>query len=655
MALAAATLGAPGIVSAQSVSFQGLGFLPGGTTSQGNAVSADGTTAVGWGDASGTPRQAFSWKAGTITGLTLGGNAQSFATGVNSNGTVIVGVTQAQPSFALAPVMWTNGTLTTLPQNKSSQSVICGAQTYGVNANATGPSSSVVVGQDASGTPGCGPGIPVNWTNGVESSLAGTGSGITQGANAAGSVLVGQIGVNRGGTCNPCTQAFSNATILGDFGGNFSVAYATNADGTVAVGSANVDNTNSRPFRWTSSTGLVALGPAAIFAQALAVNGDGSVVVGQMHNNGPAFRWTASTGFQNLQTLLTANGVDITTIGPAPNNTWTRLVQATGISSDGATIVGSGGGPGSATQAWIATLPIGATTQANTHDFNHDGMSDLLWRDTSGNTAVWLMNGGSVTSSAGLGQLPPATWSIIGQRDFNGDGNADILWRDASGNVSMWFMNGTQVTSSAVVASVPTNWTVYGTGDLNSDGKGDLLWRDSTTGNLSAWHMNGNQVVSQALVGSVPTNWTIARTDAHGDIFWRDNSGNLAMWQIHGTQVVASAGYGIVPLNWSIAGVGDFNGDGNIDILWRDSNSGAVSIWFLKGTQVSSTAGLGTVPTTFAVAQTGDYNGDGMSDIVWMDGAGNTSIWFMNGSTIASTAGLGNVGTTWQVQALNAE
>jgi hypothetical protein len=54
------------------------------------------------------------------------------------------------------------------------------------------------------------------------------------------------------------------------------------------------------------------------------------------------------------------------------------------------------------------------------------------------------------------------TWSIVGQRDFNGDGKADLVWRDTSGNTAMWFMNGTIVASSVVVGNVPTNWTVQG-------------------------------------------------------------------------------------------------------------------------------------------------------------------------------------------------
>ena len=51
----------------------------------------------------------------------------------------------------------------------------------------------------------------------------------------------------------------------------------------------------------------------------------------------------------------------------------------------------------------------------------------------------------------------------------------------------------------------------------------------------------------------------------------------------------------------------------------------------------------------------GDYNGDGMSDLLWRDNRGNTAMWFMNGTTIASTAFVGNIPTNWTVQSVNAE
>jgi hypothetical protein len=89
--------------------------------------------------------------------------------------------------------------------------------------------------------------------------------------------------------------------------------------------------------------------------------------------------------------------------------------------------------------------------------FNGDGKSDILWRDTSGNVAVWFMNGAQAQYS-GLGNVPPSAWWIVETGDFNGDGKSDILWCDTSGNVALWFMrfmNGVQA-QYAPVANVPT-------------------------------------------------------------------------------------------------------------------------------------------------------------------------------------------------------
>jgi hypothetical protein len=130
------------------------------------------------------------------------------------------------------------------------------------------------------------------------------------------------------------------------------------------------------------------------------------------------------------------------------------------------------------------------------HDFNGDGMSDIAWHDTSGDVAIWLMNGTQVLNpnAAGVGNVA-TTWSIVGTADFNGDGYADILWRDTSGNVAIWEMNGTTVLNpnTAGVGNVPTTWTIVGTGDFNGDGKADVLWRD-TSGNVAIWLINGTTV-----------------------------------------------------------------------------------------------------------------------------------------------------------------
>jgi len=286
------------------------------------------------------------------------------------------------------------------------------------------------------------------------------------------------------------------------------------------------------------------------------------------------------------------------------------------------------------------------------HDFNGDGKSDILWRNTgTGNIAIWLMNGGAVTQSTGFGI--PSSFSVIGQHDFNGDGNADLLWRDTSGTLSMWFMNGVAGPTSALVSNLPNNWMLYGTDDLNGDGQGDLLWRDSNTGTVAVWFMNGAAVASSKSFGAVSNTWTILG-DGYGSILWRDTAGDIALWAVQNGQVTGSHGLGTVASNFVVQGIGDFNGDGNADILWRDTNSGTLSIWYTNGSQVTLSANVGTLPSNWNVAQVGDYNGDAKSDILFLDSAGDVAVWLMNGSTVSSSLGITNVGTTWQVQNLNA-
>ena len=78
---------------------------------------------------------------------------------------------------------------------------------------------------------------------------------------------------------------------------------------------------------------------------------------------------------------------------------------------------------------------------------------------------MWLMNGVQLLSSASLGSIP-TIWSVKQTGDFNSDGMSDILWQDTSGNTAIWFMNGEQVLSSTLAGVVPTTWTIQG---LNAD------------------------------------------------------------------------------------------------------------------------------------------------------------------------------------------
>src|SRR5262249_11203421 len=88
--------------------FQGLGFLPGDNQSFANGVNANGTVVVGSSTRSvgpPFPEQAFRWVNGTMTGLGF-----RTASGVSADGTVVVGTSE----FRFQAVRWVNGTVTGL-------------------------------------------------------------------------------------------------------------------------------------------------------------------------------------------------------------------------------------------------------------------------------------------------------------------------------------------------------------------------------------------------------------------------------------------------------------------------------------------------------------------------------------------------------------
>ena len=300
----------------------------------------------------------------------------------------------------------------------------------------------------------------------------------------------------------------------------------------------------------------------------------------------------------------------------------------------------------------------------DTHDFDGIHISNILWRCICGDVGKWSLSGfvpakypAPNITATDLGNVP-TNWSIVGQRNFGVTGTSSILWRDNSGNLALWYMNGSAISASTEFGNVPATWTVAGTcteGDLT----GQILWRD-TSGNVAIWLMNGAQVSSSVSVGNVPTTWTVAGTgdfigDGNCDILWRDTSGDTAIWLMNGAQVSSSVSVGNVPTTWTVAGTGDFDGDDKSDILWRDT-SGDVAIWLMNGGQVSSAAFVGNVPTTWSIAQTGDYDGDGKSDILWSDTSGDMAIWLMNGGQVSSSQSIGNVPTTtWTVQSINAD
>jgi hypothetical protein len=375
-------------------------------------------------------------------------------------------------------------------------------------------------------------------------------------------------------------------------------------------------------------------------------------------NPGPAALFVIDAAGFGVQRLFTGNGSNAHSVASDPV-TFAAYVPTSSAATSG---LCSSKGAVDANGCILVYTPGPASTVTATHDFNADGDSDILWQQTAGQVAIWLMNGTSVIGGGSPGSAG-APWSIVGQRDFNGDGKADILWRNGmTGLVEIWFISGSTVIGGGSPGTVTTDWSIVGTGDFNGDGKGDILWLNTTTGQVLLWFLNGSTVIGGGSPGTAPSGYTVAGVgdfngDGFADILWRNNStGQTLIWLLNGATLLSSGSPGTVATTFVVAGTGDFNADHRSDILWYNTMTGQVVIWLMNGTTVTGGGSPGSAASPWAIQETGDFNGDGMSDILWRNtSTGTLEIWFISGSSVIGGGSPGIVTLDWQVQTLNAD
>jgi uncharacterized membrane protein len=136
------------------------------------------------------------------------------------------------------------------------------------------------------------------------------------------------------------SDAFGRATAVST-DGNTIVGFVSALEGTRLVGKA---------FRWTEGEGMLQLGGTGV-SEAVDVSADGSVIVGHLTNRsgfGAPFYWTPSRGLQEIDSLLSALGADV--------SGW-QFREVVAVSDDGHTIIGNGSFRDGVDQAWIAFIP----------------------------------------------------------------------------------------------------------------------------------------------------------------------------------------------------------------------------------------------------------------------------------------------------------
>ena len=285
----------------------------------------------------------------------------------------------------------------------------------------------------------------------------------------------------------------------------------------------------------------------------------------------------------------------------------------------------------------LGALAVGGSLESGAYTYSL-GITSTIIDEITYTDLVLTVEGGAPTLTAG---------------DLNGDGRADVIMsitevgHGAEGATGAWLIQGDQTAVWGDLSQRNDGWAIFGTGATTagkttndvyviSDDNVVGAWTTDETGKVSGWASIDQFDADTQVLGLGDFNG-----DGQTDLLLRNVNGAVGCYFTSG-ETLGWNYFQSLGDEWSICAVGDLNGDGRDDVVLKH-DAGFAGSWLTQSDYTMAWADLDTLPEGYSIIGSGDFNGDGIDDVLLRNGT-YYGAWIVENGNAKSWMGLGDLG-----------
>ena len=237
--------------------------------------------------------------------------------------------------------------------------------------------------------------------------------------------------------------------------------------------------------------------------------------------------------------------------------------------------------------------------------------------------------------------------------DLNGDGRADIVMtisqsgHAADGSTGAWLIQADQTAAWGDLSQRNAGWEIFGTGvttagkttcDVYVKSADNVIgaWTTDATGKVAGWETVGQFDASTQVLGLGDFNG-----DGQTDLLLRNTNGAVGCYFTSG-ETLGWNYFQSLGDEWTVSAVGDLNGDGRDDVVLKNA-AGYAGTWLTQSDYTMALANLDTLADGFSIVGCGDFDGNGTSDVLLRQGT-YYGAWTVENGGVSGWMGLGDLG-----------